>query len=487
MIPVGEWRPDLPELENPGSLEAKNVIPAASSYKPFPSFVAYSSALANRAQGGFATRNPDATGANFAGDAAKLYRLDGAAWVDATRTTGGGYATGGDGGWSFAQFGDLVIAVNGVDACQKFQLGVSTNFAALGGTPPSARFAATVRDFVVLGRIPGNPNRIKWSGINNAETWTPDPTTQSDQQDLPDGGWVQGIVGGEFGTVFQERSIKRMTYIGAPLVFQFDEIGRNLGATIEGAIASWENNTFFVHTTGFYALVGAQTLQPIGDQKVDRYFWNDIDQGYLHRVAATVDHVNKLYVVSYPGSGHAGGTPNKLLVFNWAIGRWSRAEVELEYLYTGLSQSGYTLEDLDAFSASLDALNIPLDSPVWTGVGRQLLAGFDTGHRLGYFTGGSLAATVETTEAQLIPGRRAFIRSVRPIVDGGPPTLQLGTRNRTIDPVAWGTSCAVNGNGACPVRSNGRYQRARIMLPAGAAWSHIQGIDEIEASGGGRR
>lgn len=464
------------------------MLPAANSYRPLPAFSPYSTALAGRAQGAFATKRPDGGGANFAGDATKLYRLDGTGWLDASRLEGGPYGTGADGGWSFAQFGDLVIAANYVDACQKFPLtGGATRFAPLGGNPPNARFVATVRDFLVLGRIAGAPNRLRWSAIDDAESWAIDPATQADQQELPDGGWIQGVVGGEFGTVFQERSIKRMTYVGAPVVFQFDEIGRNVGATIEGSIAAWENLCFFVHSTGFYSLLGAQSLEPIGDGRVDRWFWNDIDQSYLYRVSATVDQVNKLYVLSYPGAGNAGGTPNRLLIYNWAVGRWSRAEVELELLYTGLSQAGYTLDGLDAVSGSLDALGFSLDSPVWSGVGRLFLAGFDPAHRMGYFTGPAMAATVDTPELQLFAGRRALLRALRPVVDGGQPTVRVGTRDRATDPVAWGPATAATPAGLCPVRASGRYHRARIALPAGAAWTHIQGIDELQARPEGRR
>ncbi|HVR67420.1 MAG TPA: hypothetical protein VMT98_12310, partial [Verrucomicrobiae bacterium] len=47
---------------------------------------------------------------------------------------------------------------------------------------------------------------------------------------------------------------------------------------------------------GFYALAGAQQLRGIGQNKVDRFFWNDVNQSHLHRISSAVDPVNKLYV-----------------------------------------------------------------------------------------------------------------------------------------------------------------------------------------------
>ncbi|MGH6960308.1 MAG: hypothetical protein ACREE7_07495, partial [Dongiaceae bacterium] len=216
MIPVGEWRPDLPEFANPGALEAKNVIPDLASYRPLPALVATGGAMGGRVQGATLARGIGGTIANFAGDATKLYRWDasGVNWTDVSRTSGGAYATPNDGGWSFTQFGDLVITVNGVDAPQKFAIGSAGNFSPLAGSPPAGRLIATVRDFVVMGRMSSLAQRIHWSGINNAETWASSQATQADFQDLPDGGFVMGIAGGEYGLVFQERSIKRMTYVG---------------------------------------------------------------------------------------------------------------------------------------------------------------------------------------------------------------------------------------------------------------------------------
>jgi hypothetical protein len=495
MIPIGAWQPDLPDFENPGALEARNVVPDAAGYRPLPTLVATGNAMAARVQGAILARGQGGTIANFAGDATKLYKWDnaGVSWTDVSRTAGGPYAVPADGGWSFAQFGDFVIAVNGVDAAQKFAIGSSTSFAALGGTPPVARFVATVRDFVVMGRLSGMAQRVHWSGINNAETWASSQATQADFQDLPDGGYVMGIVGGEYGLVFQERSIKRMTYVGVPAIFQFDEIARGTGTPAEGSIARHEDITFFLSDDGFFALPGAQGLRAIGHHRVDRFFWNDVNQTYLHRITATIDPINKLYVVSYPGTGSdlTGGTPNRLLIYNWTADRWSRAEVTMEMVHQAASQAGYTLDGLDSYSTNLDELPFSLDNRIWTGSGRLLLAGFTAANRIAFFNGANMQATVDTGEAQLVPGRRALLRSLRPLVDGGAApgavSVRTGTRNRTVDPVSFDPPRALNGFGHCPVRANGRYFRARIEVAAGADWRHIQGIDEIEASAAGAR
>ncbi|BCV04958.1 MAG: hypothetical protein CM15mV95_300 [Caudoviricetes sp.] len=73
--------------------------------------------------------------------------------------------------------------------------------------------------------------RVKWSGINDSSTWTPSQATQSGFQDIVGShGNIQAIVGGECCVIFMEKAIYRMSYVGVPLVFQFDKIADNLGA-----------------------------------------------------------------------------------------------------------------------------------------------------------------------------------------------------------------------------------------------------------------
>ena len=75
MIPIGAWQPDLPDFENPGALEAKNVIPDAAGYRPLPALVAAGTlfgAMDARVQGAILARGHGGTIANFAGTAGKL-------------------------------------------------------------------------------------------------------------------------------------------------------------------------------------------------------------------------------------------------------------------------------------------------------------------------------------------------------------------------------------------------------------------------------
>jgi hypothetical protein len=476
LIPFAEYRPDLPAL-GPFAREARNVVPAAQSYRPLNALSSASSALTARAQGAAWFRGTDGTTKMFAGDATKLYLLDDATWDDVSQaaTT---YAPGADGTWRFTQFGVLAIAVDGVSDPQKFDLGAGTAWADLGGTPPAAKFIGTARDFVVLANIGSTRQRVKWSGFNNAEQWTPSASTQSDEQDMPDGGEITGFVGGEYGVVFQEASIRRMSYEGPPTVFRFDKIANDLGCTVPNSVAGFIDRAFFLHKSGFYMVVGGQQVVPIGRDKIDRTFWAEFDEGNMFRCSAAIDPVRSLYIFAYPAAG-SSGTPNRLLIYNWVDERWARAILECEIVFGGVSQQSYTLEDLDSFG-TLETLPYSLDSSFWTGSLSPLLFAFDTTHKSGSFSGATLEAVCETGEFNPGNGKRSIIRGCRPLIDGGSPLISIGSREVQQAAVAYGDGVGLTPAGLAPVYTSGRYFRARATMPAGEVWNNMQGIDDLD-------
>jgi hypothetical protein len=472
-IPFAEWKPDQAPLGSPGT-EAKNVIPWDGGYKSFPALAEYSNAIAERAQGAYVARDSAGTVYNYAGTSSKLYKLStGLTYTDVS--TSGGYSTASDEWWEMAQWGNTLIATNFANDPQVQTLGGS-NFTALGGTPPKARHIGIVRDFVVLGNVSDGtpyPNRVQWSGINNSASWAVSAATQADYQDLQgDGGWVQKVVGGEYGLIFQERSVWRMTYVGSPVVFQFDQIERARGAYAAQSVIAWGNMCFFLADDGFYAIVGGAPAVPIGDGKVDKYFLSDLRTDYAYRINATIDPVNKLVIWAYPGSGSMAGTPNKLIIYNWAKSKWSRAEVNTECLsqYAAIS---YTLEDLDAISSSLDDLSASLDSRVYT-QGSRSLGAFNTSHKLATFSGTALDATVDTGEVNLNEGGRANVTMVEPLVDGATASVAVGERNLLSASVSYGSAVAQDAFGGCPVLSNAKFQRFRVTTSG--AFNFAQGV-----------
>src|SRR4051812_15135922 len=93
------------------------------------------------------------------------------------------------------------------------------------------------------------------------------------------------------------------------------------------------------------------------------------------------------------------------------------------------------------------------------------------------FTGGTMAATVDTNEGQLNQGGRCLVKAVRPIIDGGVPSVAIGYRNRNMDTLTYTTPVAMDDMGKVDVRIDARFVGGRITIPAGSAWTHLSGLD----------
>jgi hypothetical protein len=476
-ITFGEWLPDQPSVTG-ALMKADNVYSRAIGYGGVPSAVDYTQAASEPLNNVVAGKNPDGSTTIFAGSQTNLYKLD-TTDMSLDDVSGATYATPVDQRWRFTQFGNRVIAANGADRLQGWLLGTSTAWANLASDAPEARYVTVVRDFVVSGHIGTDyPFRVKWSGINNESTWTDSATTQSDFQEIPDGGSIVGVTGGEFGLILMDRSIYRMTYVGSPLVFQFDNISRNLGCYEANSVIQYQGLTFFLADDGFYACDG-QTVVSIGGEKVDRFFFSDVDEEYLFNMSAAIDPIKNLVIWAYPAKGQ-GGNVNKLLIYNFQTKKWSSGGTDVDRVASSSSPST-TLEGLDVISSSIDALGTSLDSRIWLG-GKLLFAGV-RGNKVVTFTGANSTATIQTGELSL-ENRKTAITLVQPIVDNGSCDVAVFSRDLLTTQVVFGSATSADSENRVSVRSMGRYHRLQFN-PTGANWDSIIGADvEIVPMGG---
>jgi len=469
-LTFGEWLPDQPGAV--GTLQkASNVIPIASGYAPLPSLVDYSQDASEDLNAVFSGRRSTSS-IFFAGGASKLFKLDPTDFSldDVSKT--GGYSSSYP--WDFVQFGTSIIAANGTEKLQNWVLNSSSQFADLDAAAPVARYVTVVRDFVVCGNISGAENRVQWSDINDETNWTAGASSQSDYQNLPDGGGIQGITGGEFGLILLDRSIVRMSYIGSPLFFQFDTISRNRGCLEPGSIAQYGQMTFFLSDDGFYSCAG-ESLTPIGAEKVNRWFFNDANPSTLSTISAATDPLRNVVVWSY--QNNEGG--RSLLVYNWQLNRWSHGTTTAETL-SSAATTGETLESLDSISGSLDSLGTSLDSPQWVG-GSLLFAG-SVGAKIATFTGASSTALFETGDFG--DANPSMVTLARPLIDGGSASVAAFSRNLLGQTIGFGSRTAADSDNRVPLRSLGKYHRLQVE-PSGT-WTAAVAVD-VEMTGAGVR
>lgn len=460
-ILFGEWLPDQPGVTG-AVTDAVNCYPVTNGYAPFKSEADYSDAASQNLLITFAGKF-DSVNSLFAAGATQIFKFDSNDASLDPLTTAGYTAVE---GWDVTQFGSRMILANGQDKLQAWQLNVSTYFNDLAAAAPTAKFVTVVRDFVVAANDGTDTSKVYWSDINNETSWTPSSTSQADSQVLPDGGDITGLAGGEYGLVFLERAIYRMAYAGSPLFFQFDAISRSLGCISNGSIVQYGNLTYFLADDGFYVCDG-QSTKPIGVEKVNRWFFdNAIPNQIVSGMSATVDPINKLAIWKFDNT--FGG--KSMLIYSIDLAKWSYAETTADSIAYVLTPSA-TLEQLDNYNASIDALDIPLDSRVFAG-GQLLFAGV-SGAKIISFSGQPKTASVSSGDIDI---GKSIITLAKPIVDNGSATVSVASRSLLNETVSYGTPVTADSENRCSLRSNGNYHRLKIT-PTGANWETVIGTE----------
>ena len=472
-LAFGELKPDAAPFGHDGLIVANNVVPVAGGYAPLPAFAAASNGtLASACLGAGSFKAANGGTHTFAGTASNLYSYARAGWT----SVGSGYLATADFPWRFEQFGNRVIATNGVDAVQSIPFD-GTSAVALAGSPPKMRFLATVREFLFGGVINGDVYTLAWSGSNNCEQWVYG-TNQSDYQTFPVGGAITGITGGEYGLVFQENRITRASYVGGNLIFQFDEISANVGCIAPRSICQYGNTVFFLSARGFMACDG-NSVTPIGDERIDRAFRAAADTQQSAVMSATVDPVNKRVIWTVPV---AGAVPQTWYIYSFGLGRWSTATQYAEFLFQGLS-ADYTLDDLDAITVNLDALPYDMDSNRWRGAVPGVYVVNDS-HAIGTMSGSNSAATLTFPDVEPVSGRSTRLRRVRPVVDAsGGLTVTIASRQRLGDSVTTTAFSTLNTSGDMPCRKTVRSMRPSLGIAAATVWTFTTGL-QFEVEGG---
>lgn len=484
VIPFAAWEPDKADLNGATTADIENVLCSVGSYLPFPSLIALTDALPAKPLGYFAARSLSGQVTIFAGTAEKLYTVDNTdlTWTDVSQTSVT-YAANTTAKWDFEQFGEHVVAVNVNDDPQVFELGVSTEFADLGGSPPRAAFVEAWGDFLCLMQLANNPNRAHWSGLNDITIWTPG-TSNSDFQDFPEGGSVQGSSRATNPIVLMERAIYLGTFVpGSSIIFTFVKIHDSQGARSPYSIASRGGFTFFADVGGFYQISPDGTVLPIGFEKVDRTIFGQMAASDIGEIVGAVDpfYSRVYFAVDLTGAGTFG----TVIIYDWVQERWSIAYETNVGLFPAAT-AGYTLEALDAVSTDVDLLPYSLDSKVWQG-GAPVIAAFDADYRLGFFNGPAKQAIITTQETGDVSGGLTLVSSMYPVVDTDNATIAIGSRMKRGAASTWTSEISANSvTGRMDKLLTSRFLKFRTTLPEGDTWTKAQGI-EITSKPAGRR
>ena len=490
MIPFGPWEPDKGRF-SPDTIDTvNNLNPLANGWGPFADLEEVGSALAGQCLGLWQARASDGTITIIAGTASGLYKYNTAtlSWDDISGASAPYNVQAGH-LWQAIQFGTKFIVVNLEDPPQVYDVDAGGTFSDLAGTPPQAKFIWIAGDFVVLGYLKVGsteyPQRIHWSGINDATYWTIDRIKGCDRQDLPDGNEITGGFGFPGAArIFQRDAKRAMIFTGGMFIFEMRVLDATRGCPSPYSIVPISSNDYvFWRTDGIYR--GDDNI-PIGAQRVDGYLFGqpdgDVDVSSLDTVQGVADPFNKIVLWCYLS---AGGV-QKIVGWDWELDQFFPLDTAAEYVFSSAAP-GLSLEAADAYADDVDAVGAPsLDSRIYRG-GAPTLGAITSSDKLGYFSGGAMAATIETNTIELNPDNRSFVNGVKLKGDpGSSTTIEVGTAILPDDTVSFGTAYTRSSRtGLYPARKDGFYHRFRVTTAAGdTSFTHIHGVSpQVQPSG----
>ncbi len=285
--------------------------------------------------------------------------------------------------WKVSTSGALLLATNGVDVPQMWELGennkVSVNNRMIDlpnwpindlvgtgsndeGTQEDCLHTETIsgfRSILIATNIMKNTgvrdelqNRVvKWSQPHShyapPTTWDPfDDKSDCGEYELLEtqGPIVDTLAMKELFMVYKTDSIVMMSFIGTPYIFSFKTLEPEIGLLTKGAVCNFPLGHFFVSNNDCYVNNG-QTVMPVLTGKVRSELFNDLNGLTYDRLFCITDEVKNQILVCYPGAD--SDYCNKAMIWNYKDNTFSfRTMPDVTDIKKGVKQS-YTTIDKD--------------------------------------------------------------------------------------------------------------------------------------------
>lgn len=450
VVSFGEWLPDLSTITFPNLVDAKNVEPINGVYTDYNPLSSLSQVVPGSDLKGLDVTVVNSADYFYATSNNIIYMSNAGATFNSRSATLTGITA-----CYFQRFDDLMIMAQGVGlSLLSHTAGSATNFATLTASP-TASYVGRINQFVIIGNTSDAvngavPHRIQWSGIDAPSSWpTPNSATaiaqQSGEQFLdPNYGEVRGFSSGDqFALVFQQNAVTRMTYVGPPVVFQFDKISDGVGCRYPNSIVQVKGFTYFLSNIGIFVTDGVAVTN-LGINKVEEFLRN-VNRGSYTRVYGAHNQYRNLIYWTYNSTGVDQTITTHVLIFNYAENRFTYAEQNSRGLY---STTGNEI--------ILAGSNVGL-------------YGFDSANTFCAMSATAGSAIIVTADAELNAGGRSYVDGVKPNVEssGTAPaiTVRVGSRNDLgTTPSYTATTTPTTRTGFADFRVDAKYHRAEVQI-----------------------
>jgi hypothetical protein len=373
MIPFIGYAPDFDQTLPGVIVDCSAIVPTPRGVEGAPSATNTPAVtLAGQCFGAAVVAKRDDTTRFFAGTTTNLYEEAGGSWTTRTPTGAGqtlnGLGTGDR--WVFAQFQDTTLATAKTE--RPLFLSTATQFAAVTTVAPRCAILETVSNFVIgfdvldQGALFDSLDRPDgwWCAAKGGFTsWTPSGTTEAATGTLHS---TPGkiLAAKRFGyqiAAYKRRSMYLGTYVGPPVIWDFQLIPGEVGALSHEAVVNVgtpeQPRHLFMGADNFYSFDGGRPV-PIGDAVRETVF-NELTMATYYAARALHDQQNKRVHFFYPSTGT--NVPDKCVVYHYLTGRWGRddrsAQAVIDHVATGITYDSLG----SSFSTYADLPNLSYD------------------------------------------------------------------------------------------------------------------------------
>lgn len=486
MVAWGAFRPDVGGPNSGMAERADSVLPQAAGtgigYGPFAALVvpATATVLPGAPRGSIALRLFDGTQRVYYGTATTIEELQNDfTWLEVAN---GLNVTAGD-DISFCHFGSYLLNSNTTDGCNAYNVESPAGNNAVTDAP-AARFLFSCNNVVFALDCDGNNRRMASSGLGDHTAWN---RLGANGKTFEDGGaliWGADLKNGA-AIIMQESASRLVQFGGAPggALYTIAKIADGRGSVGERSCVSFDGMVFYWATDGAYKFTLNGGNEPIGAEKINRWFLGQVDQSRLDEIQGSVDPLNKVVWWRFPSLSDGSSTVfENMLGYDWQLNEWVTASVETSSLGR-LATPGYTLDGMDSFGP-LDSIDIPLDSRFWQG-GQPVFAALDSTYKFGTFSGAAMAATLRS--CVMNNPVSSVIGWATPISDAPNSTLAIGTKDALNGAIVWEDAESKIETGETPQRARGLNIQFEEAIPAGEVWTYANGVEHIKSEQEGER
>jgi len=209
----------------------------------------------------------------------------------------------------------IAVFTNGIDPIRK--VGITGDDAALGGTPPIAKFVRAFGPYLVIAYVTDGGDtyysRIQWSDTDSCETWSGGNAGSVNLLEDPDDITGMGVFG-NFLTVHKATSIYLGQLVTTSDVFRFDRKSTGVGCVAEATIQNIPSGEqIFLGSDGIHIFNGITA--PLIDSPIQDELRETINPGAVKRSNSVfVEELDEYWLAVPIGSD---SDPSTIYKYNW--------------------------------------------------------------------------------------------------------------------------------------------------------------------------